>query len=155
MLFRSRSRLISDEERDFLAANVVNNNSSYLDIDSADQVVLVGFEPEEESPIVFLRLFKQVRKRGLKVTAIASKKSIGNEKLKSNFVCVAPGSEAEALSSIQLTEKSLLIVGERAVETTGLLSMVSELIKRSNAKLAWIPRRAGERGALATGAIGN
>ena len=150
-----RSRLISDEERDFLAANVVNNNSSYLDIDSADQVVLVGFEPEEESPIVFLRLFKQVRKRGLKVTAIASKKSIGNEKLKSNFVCVAPGSEAEALSSIQLTEKSLLIVGERAVETTGLLSLVSELIKRSNAKLAWIPRRAGERGALATGAIGN
>ncbi|MEN9679934.1 MAG: hypothetical protein RLZ57_1063 [Actinomycetota bacterium] len=150
-----RSRLISDEERDFLAANVVNNNSSYLDIDSADQVVLVGFEPEEESPIVFLRLFKQVRKRGLKVTAIASKKSIGNEKLKSNFVCVAPGSEAEALSSIQLTEKSLLIVGERAVETAGLLTTASELIKRSKAKLAWIPRRAGERGALAAGAIGN
>ena len=34
-------------------------------------MLLVGFEPEEESPIVFLRLRKAVRKRGLAVTSIA------------------------------------------------------------------------------------
>jgi NADH-quinone oxidoreductase subunit G len=34
-------------------------------------VVLAGFEPEDESPIVFLRLRKAVRKRGLRVVSIA------------------------------------------------------------------------------------
>ena len=150
-----RSRVISDEERAFLAAHVVSNQTTYVDIDKADHVVLVGFEPEEESPIVFLRIFKQVRKRALKVTAIASKKSIGNEKLKSNFVCVAPGSEAQALAAVEMTDKTVLIVGERAAESAGVLTTVSELVKRTNAKLAWIPRRAGERGALVAGAIGN
>ena len=34
-------------------------------------MLLAGFEPEEESPIVFLRLRKAVRKRGLQVMSIA------------------------------------------------------------------------------------
>jgi len=59
------------------------------DIDIADHVVLVGFEPEEESPIVFLRINKQVRKRALKVSAVATKLSIGVEKLKAEFIKVA------------------------------------------------------------------
>ena len=150
-----RSRVSSDEERAFIASNVIGNSTSYRDIDGADQVLLVGFEPEEESPIVFLRLNKAVRKRNLKVHAIASKLSIGNEKLKSNFICVAPGNEVSALSAINLTEKSVVLVGERAAETTGLLTAIAGLVSRSSAKLAWIPRRAGERGAIEAGAIGN
>ena len=150
-----RSRISTDEERAFLASHVVGSQTTYRDIDSADQVVLIAFEPEEESPIVFLRLNKAVRKKGLKVHAIASKLSIGNEKLKSNFICVAPGSEVSALSALNLTEKSVILVGERAAETPGLLSAVAGLATRSNAKLAWIPRRAGERGAIEAGAIGN
>ena len=46
-----RSRPHSHEERDFLATHVVGSKVRYSDIDSADHVVLVGFEPEEESPI--------------------------------------------------------------------------------------------------------
>ena len=150
-----RSRVSSDEERAFIASNVIGNSTSYRDIDGADQVLLVGFEPEEESPIVFLRLNKAVRKRNLRVHAIASKLSIGNEKLKSNFICVAPGNEVSALSAVNLTEKSVVLVGERAAETTGLLTAIAGLVTRSSAKLAWIPRRAGERGAIEAGAIGN
>jgi len=150
-----RSRVSSDEERAFIASNVIGNSTSYRDIDGADQVLLVGFEPEEESPIVFLRLNKAVRKRNLRVHAIASKLSIGNEKLKSNFICVAPGNEVSALSAVNLTEKSVVLVGERAAETTGLLTAIAGLVSRSSAKLAWIPRRAGERGAIEAGAIGN
>ena len=114
-----RARLSSDEERDFLAAHVVGSTTTYRDIDVADQVVLVAFEPEEESPIVFLRLNKAFRKRALKVTAIATKLSIGVEKLKGEFVKVAPGAEASALSSQTLTNKSLILVGERAAESAG------------------------------------
>jgi NADH-quinone oxidoreductase subunit G len=150
-----RSRLSSNEEREFLAARVVGSTTTYLDIDRADHVLLVGFEPEEESPIVFLRINKQVRKRALKVTAIATKLSIGVEKLKGEFVKVAPGAEAAAIASQSLSAKSLILVGERAAESAGVLSAVAALADSTSAKIAWIPRRAGERGALEAGAIGN
>jgi len=150
-----RSRLTSDEEREFLAARVVGTSTTYTDIDRADQVLLVGFEPEEESPIVFLRLNKQVRKRALKVTAVATKLSIGVEKLKGEFVKTSPGQEAAAIASQALTAKSVILVGERAGESAGALSAVGALADSTGAKIAWIPRRAGERGALEAGAIGN
>ncbi|CAB4771559.1 unannotated protein [freshwater metagenome] len=150
-----RSRVSSDEEREFLAARVVGSSTMYLDIDRADHVLLVGFEPEEESPIVFLRLNKQVRKRALKVSAIATKLSIGVEKLKGEFVKVAPGQEGAAIAAQSLTSKSVILVGERAAESAGVLSAVAALADSSSAKIAWIPRRAGERGALEAGAIGN
>jgi NADH-quinone oxidoreductase subunit G len=150
-----RSRLSSNEEREFLAARVVGSTTTYVDIDRADHVLLVGFEPEEESPIVFLRINKQVRKRALKVTAIATKLSIGVEKLKGEFVKVAPGAEAAAIASQSLSAKSLILVGERAGESAGVLSAVAALADSTSAKIAWIPRRAGERGALEAGAIGN
>ena len=150
-----RSRVTSDEEREFLAARVVGTSTTYTDIDRADQVLLVGFEPEEESPIVFLRLNKQVRKRALKVTAVATKLSIGVEKLKGEFVKTSPGQEAAAIASQALTAKSVILVGERAGESAGALSAVAALADSTGAKIAWIPRRAGERGALEAGAIGN
>jgi len=150
-----RARISSHEEREFLAARVVASSTTYRDIDRADSVLLVGFEPEEESPIVFLRIHKQVRKRALKVTAIASKLSKGNEKLKSNLLSVAPGGEASVIAIQELTAKSVILVGERASESTGTLSAVAALADRTGAKVAWIPRRAGERGALSVGAIGN
>jgi len=150
-----RSRVSSDEEREFLATHIVGSTTTYLDIDLADQVVLVGFEPEEESPIVFLRLNKQFRKRALKVTSIGSKLSIGVEKLKGEFVKVAPGEEATAIAGLPLTAKSVILIGERASESAGVLTAVAALASSTSAKLAWIPRRAGERGALEAGAIGN
>ncbi|TRZ86569.1 MAG: NADH-quinone oxidoreductase subunit G [Streptomycetaceae bacterium] len=150
-----RSRVTSDEERDFLASKVINSAPTYRDIDRADSILLVGFEPEEESPIVFLRIYKQFKKRALKVTTIGTKLSIAAEKLGANFVCVAPGTEAEAVASQVLTEKSIILVGERASESAGTLSAVVVLAEKTGAKLAWIPRRAGERGALSAGAIGN
>ena len=150
-----RSRISSDEEREFLAARVVNSTTTYRDIDKADHVLLVGFEPEEESPIVFLRINKQFKRRSLKVTSIGSKESIAVDKLRANFVCVQPGQEATAVVAQELTNKSVILVGERAAESAGLLSATAALADRTGAKLAWIPRRAGERGALAAGAIGN
>ena len=150
-----RARLSSDEEREFLAARVVGSTTTYRDIDKADKVLLVGFEPEEESPIVFLRINKQFRKRALKVVSIGSKESIGVDKLKAEFVKVAPGQEAAAVAAQSLTSQSVILVGERAAESAGCLTAVAALVDATGAKMAWIPRRAGERGALEAGAIGN
>ena len=150
-----RARVTSDEEADFLAAHVVGSTATYRDIDMADHVALLAFEPEEESPIVFLRLNKNFKKRGLKVSAIATKKSIAMDKLKAEFVKVAPGAESSAVATLSLTAKSVILVGERASESAGLFSAVAALAAKTGAKIAYIPRRAGERGALEAGALGS
>jgi len=151
-----RARLHSSEERDFLASFVVGSQVSYRDLDRADHILLAGFEPEEESPIVFLRLYKQVRKRGLKITTIAPFASRGSKKLKAILVKTSAGNEAGPISNISgLTSQSVIVVGERLSESHGALSAVAAMAKSSGAKVAWIPRRAGERGALEAGAIGN
>jgi NADH-quinone oxidoreductase subunit G len=149
-----RARVTSDEERDFLAAHVVGSSTTYRDIDTADHVALVAFEPEEESPIVFLRLNKNFKKRGLKVSAVATKGSIAMDKLSAEFIKVAPGAEAAAVANLPLTAKSVILVGERASESAGLFSAVAALSAKTGAKIAYIPRRAGERGALEAGALG-
>jgi NADH-quinone oxidoreductase subunit G len=150
-----RSRPHSEEERAFLAAHVAGSRVRYSDIDTADHVVLVGFEPEEESPIVFLRIRKQVRIRDLPVTAISPWNTRGFKKLQAKFIGVAPGAESAALAELPLTNQSVIVVGERLCESVGGLSAVAALAATSGAKIAWVPRRAGERGALEAGAIGN
>ena len=150
-----RARVTSDEEREFLAAHVAGSSTAYRDIDTADHVALIAFEPEEESPIVFLRLNKNFKKRALKVTSVATKQSIAMDKLKADFIKVAPGAESSAVAALSLTAKSVILVGERASETPGLFSAVAALAAKTGSKLAYIPRRAGERGALEAGAIGN
>ena len=142
-----RSRIHSDEEAAFLASTVVDLKTTYADLDKADQVVLVDFEPEDESPIVFLRLYKQVRKRGLKISTTSVLSSNGSDKLGAIKV--------DSSSISDLTERSVILVGERACEVGGRLTSIMNLAASSSAKLGWIPRRAGERGALEAGALPN
>ena len=140
-----RARPHTDEEAEFIASTVINLKTTYSDIDKADHVVLVHFEPEDESPIVFLRVYKQVRKRNLSVTTVAPFASRGSEKLGAKVV--------QSFDQVSdLTEKSIILVGERAAEIPGLLSSISS---HTTAKVAWIPRRSGERGAIEAGALGN
>ena len=149
-----RARITSDEEGNFLASHVATSAIHYSDIDKADHVLLLAFEPEEESPIVFLRLNKNVKKRNLKVSSIATKQSIAMDKLNVEFIRVAPGAEGSAVANVALTSKSVILIGERASESAGLISAAVALAEKTGAKLAWIPRRAGERGALEAGALG-
>jgi NADH-quinone oxidoreductase subunit G len=149
-----RARITSDEEANFLASHVATSAIHYSDIDKADHVLLLAFEPEEESPIVFLRLNKNVKKRNLKVSSIATKQSIAMDKLNIDFIRVAPTAEGSAVANVALTAKSVILIGERASESAGLISAAVALAEKTGAKLAWIPRRAGERGALDAGALG-
>ena len=150
-----RARPHSEEERSFLSSVVVGSSVTYSAIDKADHVVLLGFEAEEESPIVFLRLFKQVRKRSMKVTAVAPFTTRANQKLKAQVIKTTAGNEANEIINIAgLTNKSVILVGERLAESQGALSAAMKIAQSSGAHLAWIPRRAGERGALEAGAIG-
>ncbi len=153
-----RSRPASAEEAQFLAARVAGRalaeSVTYADLEAANHVVLVSFEPEDESPIVFLRLRKAVRKGTLKVTTLAPFTSRGSDKLKATVVPVAPGQEAVALSQLEgLDAGTVILVGERAAALPGVLSAAAAAADQTGARLAWIPRRAGELGALEAGCL--
>src|SRR5699024_5030302 len=118
-----------------------------------------GFEPEDESPIVFLRLRKAARKQGTKVFGIASHETRGLKKMLGTMIEAVPGDEPRILADLEtdnrlaLGAESVILVGERLAESPGGLSAALELSRRTGAKLAWVPRRAGERPALDAGCL--
>ncbi|WP_292991520.1 NADH-quinone oxidoreductase subunit G [Mycobacterium sp.] len=158
-----RARPLSSEETEFLTARVAGKplTTSYSDLESAPVVLLVGFEPEEESPIVFLRLRKAARKHGLPVHAIAPWASNGLQKMRGTLIETAPGGEAAALDELADSELAgllakpgaVILAGERLASSPGALSAAARLADSTGAQLAWVPRRAGDRGAIEAGAL--
>jgi NADH-quinone oxidoreductase subunit G len=150
-----RARPHSAEEAAFLAARVagVGFGVTYADLESAAHVVLVAFEPEDESPIVQLRLRKAVRRGSTHVTAVTSHTTEGLYKLKASIVEAQPGAEVAALVHADIEENTVVLVGERAASVPGLLSALVELTDEVGAKLAWVPRRAGDRAAVDAGLL--
>jgi NADH-quinone oxidoreductase subunit G len=133
---------------------------TYTDLEKAGKVVLVGLEPEDESPIVFLRLRKAALK-GTKVYSVAPFTSRGLEKLRGTLIQAAPGDEprvVEALAhdgEVALDGGGVILVGERMAAVPGALSAVAALAGTTGARLAWVPRRAGDRGAVEAGCLPN
>ena len=97
-----RARPHSAEEAAFLAACVAGQGIgvSYADLEHAPAVLLAGFEPEDESPIVFLRLRKAARKSALNVYAVAPFASRGLAKVSGRLLATVPGDEARALARL-------------------------------------------------------
>jgi NADH-quinone oxidoreductase subunit G len=157
-----RARPVSQEETDFLASSVVGSTEvTYADVEKAPVVVIAGLEPEEECPILFLRLRKATRKGKQKVLALSPFVSRGLEKLGASVGITVPGDEARVLADDERftealrTEGAILIVGERLATVPGGLSAAVSLAARTGAKLAWVPRRAGDRGAVDAGCLPN
>ena len=186
-----RARPHSADEEQFLAACVAGRDIgvSYADLEHAPAVLLAGFEPEDESPIVFLRLRKAVRRHGLRVFSVAALASPGLVKLSGELLDTLPGDEARALTALaagsapgrravdrgapgpdgagpdevaELWRRAgqalgepgaVILVGERLAEVPGALAAAATLAAASGARLAWVPRRAGERGAVEAGAL--
>ena len=164
-----RTRQASDEEESFLATYVAGHGIevTYGALEKAGQVLLVGFEPEDECGSVFLRLRKGHLAGTVDVAAIGPVRTRTMDKLGATWLSAVPGTEAEVVSSIslgqegefgQLAEKlqaegAVIVVGERAGEVPGLLSAIHGLARRTGAKVAWIPRRAGERGGIEAGLL--
>jgi NADH-quinone oxidoreductase subunit G len=168
-----RARPHSAEEEQFLAASVAGRGIgvSYADLEQAPIVLLAGFEPEDESPIVFLRLRKAVRRHGQRVLSVAALPSSGLVKLSGQLLTARPGEEAAALTALAAGNTggavdpwaeagqalsapgAVILAGERLAEVPGALAAAARLATLSGARLAWIPRRAGERGAIEAGAL--
>jgi NADH-quinone oxidoreductase subunit G len=168
-----RARAHSAEELDFLASHVVGKGPetlSYTRLEAAPAVLCVALEPEEEAPIVYLRLRKAARKHGQRVFHLGQWTTPAVERTslevgvaapaaKDNLIPAVPGAEAAVLADLPahvveaLTGGGVILVGERAAEVPGLYSAVAALGERTGAAIGWVPRRAGERGALDAGAV--
>ncbi|HEX5861679.1 MAG TPA: molybdopterin-dependent oxidoreductase, partial [Nocardioides sp.] len=156
-----RSRPLSQEEAAFLASEVVlRRTTTYADLEAAATVVLAGFEPEDEAGAIFLRLRKASR-RGTRVVAVAPYASRGLQKLSGRLVPTVPGEEAAALDSLVehaefgIDKTAVILVGERLATSPGALTAAAALAQKTGARLAWVPRRAGDRGAVETGCLPN
>ncbi len=166
-----RARAHSAEEEQFIAARVAGRDIevSYDDLQAAPVVLLAGFEPEDESPMVFLRLRKAARKNNLAVFSVAALGTPGLAKVFGTLLPTVPGAEPGTLTALAAGGGSdaeiaraaellaqpgaVILVGERLAEVPGGLAAAARLADASGAKLAWIPRRAGERGAIEAGAM--
>ena len=161
-----RARPLSSEEADFLAADVALTHPdtgapTYADLESASLVVLAGLEPEDEAGAIFLRLRKAHQQHGTRVLAVAPYRSRGLRKMGGQAVIAAPGEEAAVLESLVeqaeygVDKTAVILVGERLATSPGALSAAAALARRTGAKLAWVPRRAGDRGAVEAGCLPN
>src|SRR5690606_6729489 len=134
----------SDEEQAFLGSTVAGSGIgvTFADLEKAPTVLLVGFEPEDEGGIVYLRL----KKGGARVITLAPFLSRGAEKLGATLVETVPGYEGTALGSLDKEavaalreDGAVIIVGERAAGAAGALTQASALASKTGAALAWIP----------------
>ena len=107
-----RARPYTGEETDFLTSRIAGRpvTVSYSNLESAPAVLLVGFEPEDESPIVFLRLRKAARKNGVPIYSVAPFATRSLDKMSGRLLKTVPGEEASALDALATGE-----VGRSAV----------------------------------------
>ncbi|GAA1849775.1 NADH-quinone oxidoreductase subunit G [Myceligenerans crystallogenes] len=175
-----RARAHSAEEATFLAHAVAGTGIgvTFADLENAPAVLLAGLEAEDEAGVTFLRLRKGVARNGTRVFGVAPFASRGLAKLSGTLLPTVPGAEAETLAAIQDSPSdtaaadllddatadaagalraggAIILVGERLAASPGAYSAALALAEATGARLAWIPRRAGERGGVEAGLLPN
>lgn len=173
-----RARVHSAEEAAFLGHVVAGSGIgvTFGDLEQAPAVLLVGLEAEEEAGITFLRLRKgSMGKAGTKVFSIAPYATRGLTRMDGTLLPAAPGTEAEWLTSLTTSlaggllpadaptsdidtsalaqPGAVILVGERLAGSPGAYAAALGLAEATGARLAWIPRRAGERGGVEAGLL--
>ncbi|HLS13113.1 MAG TPA: NADH-quinone oxidoreductase subunit G [Beutenbergiaceae bacterium] len=168
-----RARVHSAEEEQFLGHTVAGSamDVTFADLERAEQVLLVGLEPEDEAGTIFLRLRKGMLAGRVNVTTIAPLTSRGSTKMRANVIPTLPGGEAQVLDELargQLPQGSqgaedlaevlarpgtVVLAGERLAASPGALSALLRYTQATSARLAWVPRRAGDRGAIEAGLL--
>ncbi|MGN7704042.1 NADH-quinone oxidoreductase subunit G [Cellulosimicrobium sp. 22601] len=180
-----RARAHSAEEAEFLAHAVAGRavghagGVTFTDLEKAPAVLLVGLEAEEEAGVTFLRLRKGAVRHGVRVFSVAPFASRGVQRMHGTLLPAAPGTEAEWLDGIAAGDQvrtldeaegtdllaevsdalrapgAVILVGERLAATRGGYSALLRAVAATGARLAWVPRRAGERGGVEAGTLPN
>ena len=165
--FRLRPR--TEDERDVLAAVAGTVGPTYDDVEAADVVLIAGLDPEEEVPILHLRLRKAWRKRQQRIVAIGPVLASLQE-IAWRWVRTGVGEEAGVLAALtgggeQTSDPELadveevlagggrvvVLAGERLALSPGALPAAGALARERGFGFAWVPRRNNARGAVDAG----
>jgi NADH-quinone oxidoreductase subunit G len=95
----SRMRAGSEEEDEILARVARAPGATYTDIEQAKTIVVVGSDPQQESPIVYLRIRKAATKRGAQVFEIGGRATPLGRGTGRSILC-PPGTEAGVLLAV-------------------------------------------------------
>ncbi len=160
-----RTRFAPASERDELAGIVGRDTATYADVERAGVIVVAGLDPEEEVPILHLRLRKAWRNHQARIVVVGP--HLGTlADLAWRHVVTAPGTEAAVLAqlagdgpldgsagevaeALREVDAPVVLVGERA--GAGSISAAAALAAAGDGGVAYVPRRAGARGAIEAG----
>ncbi len=154
-----RTRFAPAVETEELSALIGRETASYADVEAAPVIVVAGLDPEEEVPILHLRLHKAWRQSKARIVVVGP--HLGTlADLAWRRVPTAPGGEAAALlaliegrnevsDALRAEGAPAVLVGERA--GAGSLTAGAALAAAVDGHVAYVPRRAGARGAIEAG----
>jgi NADH-quinone oxidoreductase subunit G len=142
-------------------------NATYADVEAAPVIIVAALDPEEESPILHLRLRKAWRNRRARIVVVGPNLGTLGDLAWRRVVC-APGDEAAALARVSAAvagrsddiaaaladaqaagRAAVVLVGERA--GAGTLSAARTLADTVAGRVGFVPRRSGDVGGLAAG----
>jgi NADH-quinone oxidoreductase subunit G len=151
---RFQSHTHNDE---LLAYAAATNTATYQTINDAKTIVITGLDPEEELPIVYLRIRKAWRNNTAKIVVVGpSTGSLAG--ITWRHVVTSGGTETAAFAALAADDMvmdavnegpTVVLVGERAGE--GTLSAAAAFSAKTGASYAYLPRRTGARAALDKG----
>ena len=132
---------------------------TYADVEHAPVIVVAGLDPEEEVPVLHLRLRKAWRQHRARIVVVGP--HLGTlDGIAWRRVATAPGAEPAALAALAYGDGEIaaalrgdgapaVLVGERA--GAGSLAAGTRLAEAVGGGVAFVPRRAGDAGGLAAG----
>ncbi|MBY5161053.1 NADH-quinone oxidoreductase subunit G [Salsipaludibacter albus] len=168
-----RTRFAPASEGDALAALAGRDTATYDDVEQAGVVLTVGLDPEEEVPILYLRLRKAWRNTKARLVSVGASSGslaellwrrlptdVGAEAAVLDDLARALDRDgddadqsspmvAEVADALGSVDRPVVLVGERAGD--GALAAAGRLADALGGKVAWVPRRSNARGALDQG----
>ena len=139
---------------------------TYRDVERAGAILVVGLDSREELPILHLRIRKAAR-GGARVVVIHPRRTALADV--AEHVLCPPGREADVLEELlgahgedtalgraadaldAATGNAVVLTGPRLADSVGAVSMAVSVASSVGARFAFLPRRAGDRGALRAG----
>ena len=140
------------------AAGPGSDGVTYMDVERAAAILIVGLDAEQELPILHLRL-RKAAKRGARIVVIHQRRTALADV--AEHVIVGPGSDVDAVRAFAGAKNgpepafqeaaaaggALILCGPRLVESGGAVAAARDLATQIGARFALLTRRVGERGA--------
>jgi NADH-quinone oxidoreductase subunit G len=163
------------EERGVLGALAGAVGPTYDDVEAASTVVVAGLDPEEEVPILYLRLRKAWRKHGQKIVVVGP--TLGSlAEIAWRWIETPAGGEAQVLQvlagdpeapdpqgeladvaeALRSAQAPVVLAGERLALSDGALPAAAGLavsLDAADPRFAWVGRRTNARGAVDAGLL--